>query len=171
MKVLFFHILTSLVFVSCSNYKSNYTKSDRVPFSKKDLNILVTAVYIKKHHQNCKDTCKFLLNSDFKFYNSYIMNCSLVEPYLRKSRINLDDSLEIHSDYNIEGVGEVSFNKFKNKLHYSFSPVIYIPEHKLIICQVKNNQGIISVFTCKLVGNKIYFSEEGNDNFCPNILD
>lgn len=171
MRYIFIPILFSFVVVSCINYNSIYRDSNSIPFSKRDLNILVASAYIKRHNQNCHDTCKFLINSNFNYINSNVFNCNIIKSNIKKLKINPNDSLEIHSDYYIVGVGQVSFNKFKDKLDYTFSPLIYIPDHNLIISQVKNKIGVVSIFTCKLIGNRVYFSEEGSDNFCPKLME
>jgi len=69
----------------------------------------------------------------------------------------------------LPNIGDLVFSKYNSNPKYTFSPIVFIENKKLILCQVKNSEGKITVFTCKLLGNKIYFSEEGDESFCPTV--
>lgn len=165
----FFVILTGCLYFSCSNNKPYFTNNSTIPFTKKDLHILVAAEYIKKHHLNCQDTCYIVLNPKFRFHNTAFLNCHQIVSEIKK--INLSDTFSIERNYKLPGKVVMSFHSIHNSFRYTFSPIIFLQEKKLILCQVKNSEGKITVFTCKMLGDKIYFSEEGNESFCPTVYE
>jgi hypothetical protein len=163
----FLVVLTGCLYFSCTNNKSYFTNNGDIPYTKNDLHILVAAEYIKKHHFNCLDTCYLLINPIFRYHITSFLDCKQIAPDLKK--INLQDTILINKKYKLPDYGVLSFSNYKNLFKYTFSPIVYLKNKKLIICQVKNSEGKITVFTCKLLGNKIYFSEEGDESFCPTV--
>src|SRR5690606_17571229 len=56
MRIILYFSILMMLFTQCKSSQSIFKKKADVPFSVKDLNILVAAAYVKHHQKDCNDT-------------------------------------------------------------------------------------------------------------------
>jgi len=161
-----------ILFTQCKSSQSVFKKKVNVPFSVEELNILVAAAYVKHHQKGCVNiACEYLINSKFTFFNPDFLRCEPIRSEFNQLGYSITDKIEIKGvHYNEVNVGELIFNDFEDSSQFTFSPAIYLPKYQLIVGQVIEKDNKYTMFTCKLIGNRIFWSENNTKVFCPKFI-
>lgn len=147
----------------CSLHQSVFKKDNSVPYTEEEFNIMVAAAYFKHTKKDCNDTCRYIVNSEFHLLNPNFLMCESYKRKFENIGFNFNKIVNLRGiEIPVERVGNVFFGDYKDPKKTTFAPAVYFPDQKFIIGQVEEKGGKYTIFTCMLLGDKIFWSDEGD---------
>jgi len=167
---LLYIIVIILTFGGCVGYQKIYKKDDRLSITNEDLTLLTIIEFLKFNNSQCSGGCYFKINSELKIFNNEILNCQKLKTmYQSAGYISIDNFKLKFGYFDIPQLGKLSFNTWEKKSDFSFSPILYFHDQKLIIGQVYDNDHNYTRFKCYLIGDRVIWSGQAGYTDCLGL--
>ena len=157
--------------VACTRQNPAFTYVKGTPYTIEELNIKVITAFISKNYKDCKDTCRFKINSNLAFKSRMFHYFGNYKREFYKNGYSLSGTVELGRSVEIikRGIGEIYFGGDGLKKAFTFSPVVYFSDQHYFYMECVDNKGEFTRFTGMILGDRIFIDESCDVGECMDL--